>query len=672
MKNSFLPQIDPTALNPTGTRLEKNQIYCLDLFLKQQEEKNQHPGFFKRLFSFFIRKKNKTFYKDTPYTIQIPNRKKPVTFTLTHNITIIPHKLRDIQKRFSEYLVLDDKKDNIIGEGGHGTATRAEGLLIREQGSLIFTRKNILDKVQHHSIIFDTRNEAKREAKILSKIHQGVKPIVFERGPFGELKSHLVDQNLGITLKKFVHDPKYKNLSPKKRWEVTINLLQKIQALHRLGYIHHDLKPSNIVIIPETLEVNLIDCGSAKKMSHWHQFGGDPKFIAPEKFLFWKYPVDKRADIYSAGLVLAYLWGKVHRKKFSFFSAIKHFIFKGSEPFLLDSIDPPEIRDLLKNHILQFDPDQRKPLDSLVHQCEEMRLQFKFSNESQLKESAQKSYYLAANCAKKLIKKEHKSSANTLVKLEHILRDAIEQLDESRLQLNEFIHSSGINAFKKYKNTTKAELLRQTKTIITSFSQHSIALINLHNHLSSMLKFAKQRPGSMAQPYLDFLETRLQDVYRLIYEKENAKTKLDDMVEFNDHFEKTLDPAKKDLLAIEKQIDFQSFQSQRTILLRLNLEEEKDEITYVKNRIRLAVGHYLTNAFTARDIKRSDRAASARRVANMNRILDKLDTANDKTVTVARLTQNIEHSLKEIECGFFGRSQLRDLVEKAVRVERRM
>ena len=52
--------------------------------------------------------------------------------------------------------------------------------------------------------------------------------------------------------------------------QIGIQLLDRIQALHKLGILHLDIKPDNICLGKNNQEVNLIDFGLSKR---WHNKG---------------------------------------------------------------------------------------------------------------------------------------------------------------------------------------------------------------------------------------------------------------------------------------------------------------------------------------------------------------------------------------------------------------
>jgi serine/threonine protein kinase len=79
-------------------------------------------------------------------------------------------------------------------------------------------------------------------------------------------------------------------------------MLRGLGVLHRTGYIHSDIKPSN-VMIDRFGTIKLIDFGRATKIvDPGDQFLASPMYMAPE--LHERQMITRQADIYSCGMVL--------------------------------------------------------------------------------------------------------------------------------------------------------------------------------------------------------------------------------------------------------------------------------------------------------------------------------------------------------------------------------
>jgi predicted ATPase/GAF domain-containing protein len=82
-----------------------------------------------------------------------------------------------------------------------------------------------------------------------------------------------------------------------------------LDAVHRQGVIHKDIKPRNILMNPTTREVKLIDFNSAIELSREHQdgtlagrFEGSLPYMSPEQTGRMNRDLDYRSDYYSLGV----------------------------------------------------------------------------------------------------------------------------------------------------------------------------------------------------------------------------------------------------------------------------------------------------------------------------------------------------------------------------------
>ncbi len=75
-----------------------------------------------------------------------------------------------------------------------------------------------------------------------------------------------------------------------------------LNAMHSSGYIHCDIKPNNILILP-TGHIKIIDLGQSCKMGTVKQrVQGTPDYIAPEQVR--KEPLSHRTDIFNLGATM--------------------------------------------------------------------------------------------------------------------------------------------------------------------------------------------------------------------------------------------------------------------------------------------------------------------------------------------------------------------------------
>lgn len=93
--------------------------------------------------------------------------------------------------------------------------------------------------------------------------------------------------------------------------KVLLDVLQGLRHLHSRGIIHRDIKQANL-LLDEPFNIVIADFGLSKFAvdQQFETFCGTPEYIAPEVFTDDTY--GPKADIWSAGVVIAQLYLKFH------------------------------------------------------------------------------------------------------------------------------------------------------------------------------------------------------------------------------------------------------------------------------------------------------------------------------------------------------------------------
>jgi len=147
-------------------------------------------------------------------------------------------------------------------------------------------------------------------------------------------------------------------LKPQKSVELIIEILKGLFFGHSKGFIHRNIKPSNI-ILNETGAPKIADFGIVQVAGKNHQMGfwGAPDYMSPEQLK--GRPVNLQADIFSLGCVLyELLSGHKPFRAESRYGVISRIINNSPEP-LENSVPCREILEEVITKALSKEPDAR-------------------------------------------------------------------------------------------------------------------------------------------------------------------------------------------------------------------------------------------------------------------------------------------------------------------------
>ncbi len=199
----------------------------------------------------------------------------------------------------------------ILGEGGMGVVYLAEDTILGRKVALKVLARHLLGSEQ---AIGRFRDEARSAAGLK---HPGIVP-VYKFGHDGQnhyLVSEFVD---GPTLRDFIAEERARRTTEPgthsaREWhnrcaEIVASVAEALEACHRAGIIHRDVKPSNILLDRE-LGPRLTDFGIAKSLTPpVHTYNttlvGSCHYMSPEQAAAAKAQVDHRSDIFSLGVIL--------------------------------------------------------------------------------------------------------------------------------------------------------------------------------------------------------------------------------------------------------------------------------------------------------------------------------------------------------------------------------
>jgi len=194
-----------------------------------------------------------------------------------------------------------------LGEGGMGAVFRATDLKTGRDVAV----KTLLPEAAKDPAL---RRRFEREAKILQKVEHPNFVRFLEYGSGSSEPAYVVMEFLdGAALSKLITDES--RLVPQRALRIARHVLTGLEHAHRLGIVHRDVKPDNVVIVhaeedPEFAKI--LDFGIARlaepetaettQITKKGEIFGTPAYMAPEQVR--GDAIDSRADLYSVSVML--------------------------------------------------------------------------------------------------------------------------------------------------------------------------------------------------------------------------------------------------------------------------------------------------------------------------------------------------------------------------------
>jgi serine/threonine-protein kinase len=190
----------------------------------------------------------------------------------------------------------------VLGDGGMARVYRAEHVHLAQPVAL---------KVLFGDVASDQRFKDRfvREARAAAQVrHENVVEVRdFGVAPTG-LSFLAMELLVGPTLSEARRS---RSLSAQQIAAIVRQTAQGLAAAHRLGLVHRDLKPRNLMLIGEGAEptVKILDFGLVRmletrdeRLTVLGQVLGSPAYMAPEQIVDG--PIDARTDLYALGVIL--------------------------------------------------------------------------------------------------------------------------------------------------------------------------------------------------------------------------------------------------------------------------------------------------------------------------------------------------------------------------------
>ena len=202
-----------------------------------------------------------------------------------------------------------------------------------------------------------------REAKAAGALsHSGIVTVYdvgkLEKSPY--IMMELLDGcDLGEVLKN------NKKLPLKQTLIIALQLAKSLDYAHKSGIVHRDIKPDNIIVLPDGESIKVADFGIARmsegEEAQKTQIGsvlGTPRYMSPEQAL--GDPVDGRSDLFSVGTIMyEMLSGNKAFDAGNMATLMIQIAQKQPEPLKLTCPDlPAGVRQIIQK-LLQKSPDKR-------------------------------------------------------------------------------------------------------------------------------------------------------------------------------------------------------------------------------------------------------------------------------------------------------------------------
>ena len=260
-------------------------------------------------------------------------------------------------KRLGRYLIHE-----ILGVGGMGVVYRATDETLNRIVAI-----KTLKSVKVGRELTDPFIE---EARAMARLSHENVVRVYDVGEIGGrpyfVMEHLTGQSLS---KRIIQGP----ISHQLGVELFNKVLEGVNAVHKIGLVHRDIKPDNIMLSLDSRQCHLLDFGLADELCVQRdvsvRLSGTPGFIAPERLR--GYPADYKSDFFSLGCVAF----EIFSGKRAFDSGSTQSVIRSMQRFEPKDSDwgdtPDALRSLINNMMLSSTEERMTDYESISEVLEQ-------------------------------------------------------------------------------------------------------------------------------------------------------------------------------------------------------------------------------------------------------------------------------------------------------------
>jgi serine/threonine-protein kinase len=184
-----------------------------------------------------------------------------------------------------------------LGAGGMGQVLQAYDEKLDEMVAIKFLTPTMTDNsVNLKRFIL--------ELKLARKISHPNVIKVFDYGEWEGVSFISMELINGPSLSRWLREQP--SIDLKRRMVIMLQLLSGLHSAHKLGVIHRDIKPQNVLLdkqeVPKLVDFGIAQAFDAARTSRHDLLIGSPEYMAPE--LIRELPFDHRADIYSLAILM--------------------------------------------------------------------------------------------------------------------------------------------------------------------------------------------------------------------------------------------------------------------------------------------------------------------------------------------------------------------------------